>query len=120
MKIEWAPLRVPLERRLQILVTAFFTSMLLILLSTSFFLVAGSLVGRLIFKINIGWLKIITFLIDLWRPPSAQLNGDLLGLRLCASQGNPICGRWQRVSVKSKKNSLNMIYPISQLDDNPY
>jgi len=57
MKIEWAPLRVPLERRLQILVTAFFTSMLLILLSTSFLLVAGSLVGRLIFKINIGLLN---------------------------------------------------------------
>ncbi|XP_017132701.1 diacylglycerol O-acyltransferase 2 [Drosophila elegans] len=44
MKIEWAPLRVPLERRMQILVTAFFTSMLLILLSVSFLLVAGSLI----------------------------------------------------------------------------
>ncbi|XP_017017052.1 diacylglycerol O-acyltransferase 2 [Drosophila kikkawai] len=44
MKIEWAPLRVPLERRLQIMVTAFFTSMLPILLSVSFLLVAGSLI----------------------------------------------------------------------------
>ncbi|KAH8233325.1 hypothetical protein KR026_006930 [Drosophila bipectinata] len=44
MKIEWAPLRVPLERRIQIVVTAFFTSMLLVLLSTSFLLVAGSLI----------------------------------------------------------------------------
>ncbi|KAH8316515.1 hypothetical protein KR067_009345 [Drosophila pandora] len=44
MKIEWAPLRVPLERRLQIVVTAFFTSMLLVLLSTSFLIIAGSLI----------------------------------------------------------------------------
>ncbi|KAH8372647.1 hypothetical protein KR009_001913 [Drosophila setifemur] len=44
MKIEWAPLRVPLERRLQVAITACFTSMLVVLLSVSFLLVAGSLI----------------------------------------------------------------------------
>ncbi|XP_043662026.1 diacylglycerol O-acyltransferase 2 isoform X1 [Drosophila teissieri] len=61
MKIEWAPLRVPLERRIQILVTAFFTSMLLILLSVSFLLVAGSLIygGLLVRSLMVTYLAYV-------------------------------------------------------------
>jgi len=45
MKIEWAPLRVPLERRLQTLVTAFFTYTFFTLPITSCLIVAILLVN---------------------------------------------------------------------------